>query len=296
MAVQVASRSAQPEVEPSTGNVRIEAAGLTDVGQHRDTNEDAFLIATLQRTLVIHDASPAARGWIQGEPAGTLLIVADGMGGMGGGDRASDTAVTSVTQYLLNVMPWTQIRATSCAPQASGNHWREELSSALVAGDQSVKAVGAQTSTPFMGTTLTMAFVIFPCLYVAHVGDTRCYLLRAGKLRALTTDHNMAQKLAEESGGTIQPPAHFQDLLWNSLGASDHLPRPDVSKLELETGDSLLLCSDGLNKHVTDERIENVLANGKSCAARSAELVELANAEGGTDNVTVVVAQLHAAD
>ncbi len=279
--------------------VSVEAAGLTDVGHERDANEDAFLIATLQRTMEVHDASPGAHGWFKGAPAGTLLVVADGMGGQGGGAVASRTAVNAVADYLLNVMPWA--RASTEAPARpsqgpSARHsqtgLRAQLSSALVAGDAQVKTTGAQTDTPHMGTTLTVALVLWPALYVAHVGDTRCYLLQSGKLWRLTTDHNLAQRLADESPHSVDPPEYLQSILWNSLGATNELPVPEVAKKQLEPGATLLLCSDGLNKHVTDAQITAVLERRESCAARCARLVELANAGGGTDNVTVVVAQL----
>ncbi len=272
--------------------VRVESAGLTDVGHERDSNEDAFLIATLQRTMVVHDASPVAHGWFQGEPAGTLLIVADGMGGQGGGAVASRTAVTSVADYLLNVMSWAKVTSVDPAARVSQTGLRAQLSSALVASDKTVKSAGAYSSTPHMGTTLTVALVLWPALYVAHVGDTRCYLLQAGVLRRLTTDHNMAQRVVDESPVLIDPPAHLQNILWNALGGTDELPQPEVAKVPLQLGDRLLLCSDGLNKHVTDAQIKTVLEGPGSCAARCAHLVELANAAGGTDNITAVVADL----
>jgi protein phosphatase len=84
----------------------------------------------------------------------------------------------------------------------------------------------------------------------------------------------------------------LQSILWNSLGATNELPVPEVAKKQLEPGATLLLCSDGLNKHVTDDQIKEVLLRPESCKARAARLVELANAGGGSDNVTVVVAQL----
>ncbi len=273
----------------------MDAAGLTDVGHERDSNEDAFLIATLQRTMVVHDASQGAHGWFQGEPAGTLLIVADGMGGQGGGDVASRTAVTSVADYLLNVMSWAKVTSVDPAARVSQTGLRAQLSSALVASDKTVKSAGAYTSTPHMGTTLTVALVLWPALYVAHVGDTRCYLLQSGALRQLTTDHNMAQRVVDESPGPIDPPAHLQNILWNALGGTDELPRPEVAKVPLQLGDKLLLCSDGLNKHVTDAQIKRVLQSPGSCASRCAQLVELANAGGGTDNITAIVAELQPA-
>jgi protein phosphatase len=273
--------------------VQVETAGLTDVGHERESNEDAFLIATLQRTMVVHDASPVAHGWFQGEPAGTLLVVADGMGGQGGGAVASHTAVSSVADYLLNVMSWAKVSPVETTPRMSQTGLRQQLSSALVVGDKTVKQAGARTNTPRMGTTLTVALVLWPALYVAHVGDTRCYLLQGGRLRLLTTDHNMAQRLVDESPDPIDPPAHLQNILWNALGGTDELPQPEVHKVLLTVGVTVLLCSDGLNKHVTDEQIKAVLQAPESCAARAARLVELANAGGGSDNVTAIVAQVH---
>ncbi len=286
-----APRLQQPS-QSANQQQRVEAAGLTDVGRERNTNEDAFLIATLQRAIIVHDASPAARGWMKGEPAGTLLVVADGMGGMGGGDVASRTAVDAVAEYLLNVMPWTKATRQEVPSRSSVTGLRDQLSSALAAGDQSVKAAGAHSGTPRMGTTLTAALVVFPFVFVAHVGDTRCYLRQGGRLRQLTKDHNLAQKLVDESPSAVEPPAHLQHILWNSLGASDELPVPDLCKVELAPGDCLLLCSDGLNKHVTDEQIEELLGNEQSCAAQAAQLVQLALEGGGTDNVTAIVAKV----
>jgi protein phosphatase len=273
--------------------VRIDAAGTTDTGRARHVNEDAFLIATLQRSLVVHDASPAARGWFAGEPAGTLLVVADGMGGQGGGDIASNVGVNTVVTYLLNSMPWKSPPGSANGGRSSLTGVREELSSALVAGDETVKSTGAKSGAPHMGTTLTMAFVLWPKLYIAHVGDTRCYLLRSGKLERLTTDHTLAQQLAEISSEPVDATSHLHHVLWNCLGGSDDLPRPEVARRDLQLGDVLLLCSDGLTKHVDEARIAELLAANTSCEARAKNLVDLANRGGGTDNITAVVAQAY---
>lgn len=253
-------------------------------------NEDSFLIATLQRSLVVHEASPAARGWFTGEPAGTLLVVADGMGGQGGGDVASKVGVDTVVTYLLNCMPWKTL-PVGHAPRSSMPGVRDALSSALVAGDETVRTAGAQSGAPHMGTTLTMAFVLWPNLYIAHVGDTRCYLLRSGQLQRLTTDHTVAQQIAEISSQPVEANSHLHHVLWNCLGGSDDQPRPEVARRELKLGDVLLLCSDGLTKHVDDQRISEVLGAGGPCSARAAKLVELANQAGGSDNITALVAQ-----
>lgn len=273
-------------------DVALDAAGLTDVGQERDKNEDAYLIGTLHRSLVVHHASASAEGWFAGEPAGTLLLVADGMGGQGGGDIASRTAVNAVSSYLLNAMPWAKPAVGAVDERDSLMGLRAGLSSAVLTGDATVKTVGAKTGTPHMGTTLTAALVLWPVVYVAHVGDTRCYLLRSGKLQRLTTDHNLAGKLAEDDARRQNEA--LQSILWNTLGASDELPRPELCKLELALGDTLLLCSDGLNKHVTDEQLQAVLESGDPSRVCCAKLVQMALDGGGTDNVTALVARLTA--
>jgi protein phosphatase len=274
----------------------IDAAGLTNVGRVRAENEDAYLIATLRRSMVVHDASPeAAHGWFPGGSAGTLLVVADGMGGQGGGDIASRTAVNTVASYLLNVMPWAGPPAEVAANRASSPDVRGQLSWALVVGDSTVRTAGSRTATPHMGTTLTMAFVLWPVLYVAHVGDSRCYMLHAGKLSRLTTDHTVAQKVAESAAGPVAPTSQLNDVLWNSLGGSEQLAQPQIVKVGLELGDVLLLCSDGLTKHVDDGQIAAVISVDEPNTVRCARLVERANAAGGSDNVTVLIANARAA-
>jgi protein phosphatase len=271
----------------------IDAAGATDVGRVRPLNEDAYLIATLQRSMIVHDASPeAARGWLPGGLAGTLLMVADGMGGQGGGEVASRVAVNSVASYLLNVMAWPTAPAGAGAVRdnPSSHGVRDQLLSALVVGDSTVKTAAASTATPRMGTTLTMALVLWPILYVAHVGDTRCYVLRSGQLKRLTTDHTVAQMVLANAVAPVRVASQLHHTLWNSLGGSAELPKPEISTLELELGDVLLLCSDGLTKHVTDEEITELLSTGEANAVRCTKFVERANRGGGSDNVTVVVA------
>lgn len=295
MSVQPAIVPTVVSKNPGATGVRIDAAGLTHVGQVRTTNEDAYLIATLQRSMLVHDASPAARGWFTGESAGTMLIVADGMGGQGGGDVASRVAVNSVVNHLLNCMPWATAHHEESARPAHSPSLpgvRDQLASALVEGDSTVKITGARSGTPQMGTTLTMALVLWPIAYVAHVGDTRCYLYRSGELRRLTTDHTLAQRLAEVSPDSVDETSRLHHILWNSLGASADLPQPEIQKLTLQSGDVLLLCSDGLTKHLSDAQIARLLAGSAKAEQRCAMLIDRANAAGGVDNITALVANL----
>lgn len=280
----------------SSSPPQIEAAGATHVGLKRRRNEDAYLIATLQRSMLVHDASPeAARGWLAGDAAGSLLIVADGMGGHAGGDVASRVAVQTIAGYVLNIMPWVNERhqdARARAPSASLPEVREQLSSALIVGDSTVKSTGVRAGTPQMGTTLTAAFLLWPILYVAHVGDSRCYLLRAGTLNRLTTDHTLAQQFADQSQEPTEVPFSWHNMLWNSLGGSEEVPKPQITKTSLAVGDLLLLCSDGLTTHVSDQEIAALLASNRPNAERCNELIQRANDNGGSDNITVVIASV----
>lgn len=277
----------EPSREPS-----IDSAGLTDRGRVRPNNEDAFVIATLQRSMLVQAASPAEHGWFTGNPAGSLLVVADGMGGQGGGEVASRVAIEAVVDHLLNCMPWVARRRSRMPPRASLAGVRQELTTALVQGDATVKNAGAQSSTPHMGTTLTLALIFGSIAYVAHVGDSRAYLLRNGVLSRLTRDHTLAQRLADEAQAPVDPDSQLNHILWNSLGASEDLPEPEIQKLVVEAGDVLLLCSDGLTKHVSDVQIAELLGACANPAECCAKLVESANAGGGTDNVTAVVARV----
>ena len=269
----------------------IDAAGMTNVGHSRSGNEDAFLIATLQRSLLVHDSSPRKAAGATGSLSGTLLMVADGMGGEGGGDMASGIAVNTVASYLLNVMPWTAALATPAEP--STPDMSAAVTSALVVGDARVRQAALHSTTPRMGTTLTMALVLWPMLYLAHVGDSRCYLLRAGQFSRLTTDHTVAQKVTDATAEPVDPASELHHVLWNSLGGDSILPEPQIVKLKLEVNDRLLLCSDGLTKHVSDQQILATLAAGANLPVCE-RLIALANDAGGSDNVTVLVADARA--
>jgi protein phosphatase len=244
--------------------------------------------------MILHDASPgAARGWLAGQPAGTLLVVADGMGGMGNGDVASRIAVDTVTGYLLNVMSWAGQRGESDTARERSDTLpdiREQLSSAIAAGNETVKSAGAEIGAPEMGTTLTAALISWPALYVAHVGDSRCSLLRDGQLTRLTTDHTLAQQLSEQDPAPEVIPEAWHHVLWNSLGGSRSLPKPQICKQMLEPNDILLLCSDGLTNHVSDQEIATILREEPTNQSRCQRLMDRANELGGSDNITVVVA------
>jgi serine/threonine protein phosphatase PrpC len=269
---------------------KMDCYGLTNTGQKRPENEDQFLIADLNKSMLIHQTSLSHEDHTRlfGGSQGKLLLVADGMGGHADGQRASALAVQTLSNYVLNTMPWFYR-----LPECPGADMEEELKSALEECQRQVESAGeVEPSRRKMGTTLTLAYLLWPRLYVVHAGDSRCYLLRQSRLEQITHDHTVAQQMVDR--GALNPAdvegSRFSHMLWNCIGGGSHDLNPDVYKAGLKIGDTLLLCSDGLSKVVSPADIREVLARPISAEAACEELVTRANAAGGPDNITVVVA------
>lgn len=256
--------------------------GVTDIGRVRKTNEDQYLIAELSRSMLVHQSSLAMEDstTLSGSLPGYLFLVADGLGGAPAGEEASRLAIDSVIRTVLGTMPWFF---------RLGDHeedLEEELKKVFLRCQAKIEADAIENpSRAGMGTTLTMAYVTWPRLYVVHVGDTRAYLLRGARLDQITEDHTVAQ--ARPSGATATSP--YRLVLWNVLGGSTSEVHPSVYKLTLEDGDVLLLTTDGLVRHVPDDRIAEILGKSPSARLAATDLVASANDAGGRDNTTVVV-------
>lgn len=269
-----------------------DAFGVTDRGLVRPRNEDQFLIAELGRTLWIRGSSVGPAG--ERRPVTTcqarVYVVADGMGGHGGGDVASSVAMDSVADYVFEAMPW----VVHLAPGGDAAQ-SEELRNALMVSQARVLAVAERKGLSHlkMGTTLTMAYVAWPTLYVLHAGDTRCYLVRGDQIRRMTTDHTLSHEL--ESRDMVRPGAadeRFGHILVNAVGAGSEELFGEIRRAELAPGDRLLLCSDGLTRHVSDDEIAAIVRSSRRAVNACRQLVALANERGGEDNVTAL-AVLH---
>lgn len=273
--------------------IDVDAFGVTDTGKTRKVNEDQFLIASLSKSMLVRQTSLPGkyRERLVGTPRGTLLAVADGMGGHGGGDVASALAVDVILHYVLHIMPWF-LRLDESYESDLTDELRAALDSCQVAVQNAAEAKDSEH--PLMGTTLTIAYVVWPRLYVVHVGDSRAYLFRGGELQLITEDHTLAQKMVDrdmldEKGAQD---SRWSNVLWNSVGGGSDQMEPDVYKAKLERGDVVLLCTDGLTKHIDDDGIREMLTDSDSDAQHIAgELVDVANEAGGSDNVTAVVAR-----
>jgi protein phosphatase len=269
----------------------MDCSGLTDIGRVRENNEDQFLIADLNKSMLVHQTSLSQDDHTRlfGGSQGALLLVADGMGGHAAGQQASALAVQTLEHYLLNTMPWF-FRLQS----NQENDLTDELKSALEACHRSIThAAAAHPSQHGMGTTLTMAYILWPRLYVVHVGDSRCYLFRPPRLERITTDQTMAQQLVEQ--GVLKAEeasdSRWSHVLYSCLGGSSNDLRVEVYKATLAVGDVLLLCTDGLTTGLRDEEVVGLLRQGQSAENTCRRLVAAANEAGGCDNITVVVAR-----
>jgi protein phosphatase len=269
----------------------MDCFGLTDIGRVRERNEDQFLIADLMKSVVIHDTSLSYdhETDLHGVSQAKLLLVADGVGGTAGGERASSLAVDGIVQYLLNSMHWLFRKEYSRESQ-----FLEDLMSAF-AGSQRQIQHAAEMSPRYrqMGTTLTMAYLAWPTAYIGHVGDSRAYLFHQSKLTQLTRDQTIAQMLADAGGIAADEVEHhhFRHVLGSLLSCDPSQLSPSVRKTRLALGDQLLLCTDGLTRHVGASQIEQILASAASAEDACRELIAAANAAGGRDNTTVVVAR-----
>lgn len=271
----------------------IRAAGRTDVGQRRKDNQDQFLIAELRKSMQIHSTSLALdeECMLFGGRSGELLVVADGMGGHAAGRRASNLAVDHLISQLLNNIHWFL-------------HLDEDHDEAFI---ESLKALLQQTHTKLlaeakdatehrgMGTTLTLAYLVWPRMYVLHAGDSRCYLIRDGKCEQLTTDHTLAKQLVDAGGMKPEDEAgsRWSNVLWNVLGGHGHNDLiAEVRRVELQKGDTVVLCSDGLTRYIDEATLLSIVQQyGDDVDEMADHLVALANGSGGIDNITVVVSR-----
>jgi serine/threonine protein phosphatase PrpC len=268
---------------------QMDCFGLTDPGLKRPTNQDHYLIADLNKSMRIHDTSLTLDNEtrVYGGSQGKLLVVADGMGGEAEGERACTIAVDQLTTYVLNSLSWC-FRLEQNSEQDFEDHLKEALESC----QKSIHdVVAAHPEMQSMGTTMTMVYIVWPRAFVVHVGDSRCYLLRNGELAQITVDHTVSEIMVETGKMSREEAQHspMGHALWNVLGGRSTELAVDVYKLTLKRDDVLLLCTDGLYNMVPQERLQELLTSHTSAESACRKLVDLANENGGKDNITVIV-------
>lgn len=269
---------------PPAQLTRLDAFGLSHPGKVRPANEDHFAIMTLQKSVQLRGTNLQDTSILDRvrRPEVHLLVVADGVGGAAGGKIASGVAVRAVVEYLAEAIGCVQDFDVD-REQAFLDH----LSRAVERGHERLKEMFQTQGGP--ATTLTMVTLLWPRAYVVHVGDSRGYYARNGRLRQFTRDQTMGDYLVDIGAVTEQhaQKAGLYNVLSSAVGGD---LVPTVGIVDMADGDVLLLCTDGLTRHVPDERIGQLLASG-SAESVAQSLVDAALEGGGSDNVTVIVAK-----
>jgi PPM family protein phosphatase len=247
----------------------LKVAGLTDQGRSRSNNEDAI--------------------WV--DPKLGLIIVADGMGGHQGGEVASGMAIQTIPSNFE------QLAKAGTAGEIVDQRFSEatnRLGFCMKMANQLIfEAAKRYPKDHGMGTTCTAALISDGQLSLAHVGDSRCYLIRNGQLEQLTQDHSLVMEqvrhgLLSKDDERVQS---GQNILTRSLGTEAEV-KIDLEEHPLFAGDILVLCSDGLDKEMNNDEILQVVKETPDPAELTRRLIDLANAAGGRDNITVAVARI----
>jgi protein phosphatase len=233
------------------------------LGNYRENNEDSFDVKVL--------------------PEMTICVVADGMGGQAAGEIASKRAVEIVPRELRKNLP----------PHLNAEGVKAIVRKAIVQANEEIMAMGAlDKDMKNMGTTVVMAIWRRASeLFVAGVGDSRCYLVRNKKIQQLTVDHSLAQALVEARTITAAEAKdhRFRNVLWKYLGSKEVGEGPEVAVVPLQANDRFLLCTDGLSGVVPDDQLATEIASATDMQQLAEHLGQLALDSGSRDNVTCVV-------
>lgn len=273
---------------PRPRDDELDLFGLTHPGKVRSENQDHFLLCTVHQQVVVHGTSlpDYERLPLRGERLATIMLVADGVGGSAAGSEASRLATEVITRYVASTL-----RSYHAARGSGDEEFLEALRAAAFEAHDAVRAeAAARLEGQQMATTLCLGIVVWPWLYVVQVGDSRCYFFDDGELRQVTRDQTIAQDLVDKGvlpreRAKNSPLSH---VLSSAIGASE--AAPEVTRVDVrQRGSVILVCTDGLTKHVSDDEIGELLGQMESAEQVARTLLRLALDRGGTDNITIVV-------
>jgi protein phosphatase len=268
----------------------VDLGAISHTGHVRENNEDSYLVIkfgrSLENLLTNVDEDLLQQSFLMN---GYGMLVADGMGGVAGGEVASRLALSNLVELIVDTSDW----ILTLQREHDVFTVLERMTERFLEIDAILrKEADKDTTLQGMGTTLTVAGVLGSDLVIGHVGDSRAYLLRGDELKQLTTDHTLAQALIDAGVANRDDPASrsMRHVLTAAVGSLGEQIGPQVQRFKICAGDKLLLCTDGLTEMVEDSTIASVVSEGKSAQAACQDLVDLSLAAGGTDNVTVVLA------
>ena len=249
----------------------LEVVGRTDVGRVRVSNEDNYGFDLRQG----------------------VFVVCDGMGGHAAGEVASKIAVETVLSYFRDKEPLAADAALADAPLGA-----QMLSDAVNKANENIlEYAQGHASASGMGTTLVAARFDEGKFTIAHVGDSRIYLMRNGTLLQLTEDHSLVMEQVRRGIMTMEEArvSTAQHIITRALGTEDNAP-PDLAEFPAETGDILMLTTDGVLRHLEDPQIHDVLRDSPSLQAACDQLIDLALDAGGEDNATCLLLRVKQED
>lgn len=263
--------------------IRISVFAKSDLGKNRDHNEDCFIVADLSAKRA--SLQPEVRNHELG-PRGSLIMVADGMGGAAAGEVASDMATKVVYEHLI-----TQWHADE---DNTPQRFAYRLKEAVELANQKIHAYAKEhPELKGMGTTTTAVGILAGHLYLTQVGDSRAYLVRNGAAVQLTKDQSLMQRLVDAGELTEEEAERSErkNIILQALGPDPRV-RVDLTHQEARRGDAVVLCSDGLSGQVKKDEIANVINTTPELVDACSQLIDLANQRGGPDNITVIIARL----
>ncbi len=242
----------------------LEVVGRSDVGKVRPSNEDSYGFDLRQ----------------------CVFVVCDGMGGHAAGEVASKIAVDTVLSYFRDKEPLAADASLADAPLGA-----QMLSDAVNKANESIlEYADGHATASGMGTTLVAARFLDGKFTIAHVGDSRIYLLREGSLLQLTEDHSLVMEQVRRGVLTLEEArkSSAQHIITRALGTEETTP-PDLAEFPAQEGDILLLTTDGVLRHLEDPQIHDILANTQPLQAACDKLIEAALDAGGEDNATCIM-------
>jgi protein phosphatase len=257
--------------------------GLSDAGLKRSNNEDHFIVADLTRREIAVENNVVVPHAVHQplSPHGTLLAVADGLGGHDDGEIASHITVEAIVQTLF-------------ALQQQRMSITEQLTLATQEAHQAIRRyIATIPGSRSMSSTLTAVHVAHNAMTIAQVGDSRAYHFANGKLTQLTEDQTIVQMMLKKGILTDEEAQHHPDrhVILQAMG-QERAITPEITHVPLQYDECILLCSDGLSSYVDHQCIESILNEDTNESTRCNRLLEAAYAVGGEDNVTIVLARL----
>jgi PPM family protein phosphatase len=269
-------------------NNSFQVVAITDTGQVRDHNEDYYLYTISVESGNWFCCDEFHQTTDKNNPlSGRLFVVADGMGGTNAGEVASKISAESTKHFFSS-----NFNSTVCENVKSIKNFL--FSAILYSHEEIIKHQHEFPETEGMGTTIVIAWLIEVHVYIAWVGDSRCYHFSpVNGLCTKSKDHSYVQSLVDKKKITLEQAFYHPDsnIILQSLGSSDRQPKPGFNSFELKENETVLLCTDGLNGMLKDSEIEQILENETDTARCARRLVTEANNAGGNDNITIILFQ-----